>query len=149
MQLLPEAEDNMGGKPNNDVETLVSYLSTKLAPAVLELMNNLGYEFRFAFYDPEGTEIGVSKSDVMLLIESPDLVFAPNPYASRFTSNYDQIDERHRRILREFKDMKVAFNALSERHKEVIEAIQWIDTIGTVYQRRVITEKFNARKTSI
>lgn len=139
----------MRDKPINDVETLVSYISTKLAPAVLELMNNLGYEFRFAFYDTEGEEISVSKSDVLLLIESPELVLAPIHYAPRFVSNYDVIDERHRRILREFRDMKVAFTALSERSKEVRDAIQWIESIGTVYNRKVIIEKFNARKANI
>lgn len=130
----------MNNKIDNEVDTLKSHISTILAPAILDIMEELGYETSFKYYDDNKGEHKLPKSELLMVIEKPDIFF--QPYSSAYENNEDKNDKIHMCVLREFNDLKEAFIALHNRKNEAKQGIKWIENIGIIYERKVIIEKF-------
>lgn len=123
----------------NELDILIDNMRTKLAPAILELMDNLGYKKRFKFLSKEGAEYVISRESIVWFIENTAIAF--QPYISPYNSHEDEIDRTHTLMLEEFHSMQKGFIALSERINKVKEATKWIDNMAIVYERKVIVEK--------
>lgn len=118
----------------------MSHMSKVLAPAVLEMMDNLGYRKKFVYFDSEGGKRNLYRDTLVKIIENSEEYF--QPYISPYESQEDLIDKMHRFVLGEFMEIKDSFMALSKRKNEAQDALKWIESLGIIYKRQIITEKF-------
>jgi hypothetical protein len=135
----------MSDKLKNELEALKSHMVTILAPAIIDMMDELGYKENFKMYFEEGQNTShkiIRRSHLDLLVKNPDDFF--RPYVGIYESQEDMVDKTHHKLLQEFKFLKEAITALSNRKNKVKESIKWIESLGTTYERKVITEKFKS-----
>ena len=128
----------MKPKVLNEFNKLENDIATTLVPAILELMDCLGYEDSFKYCDERNGEHSIHRTHLIELIENPTKFFTPYTSTDR---PYSIIDDRHRNVLSNFSDLKTAFIALVKRKTEAAQASMWIDTISIAYERKIIIEK--------